>query len=473
MASTIPTVPAGSALKVASTDTTLQIVAAEGVTLEAVDLSYAAGNRMGLDDYMAIGAVGKDGKIDLPLATALPAAKAGDYVRVRAKNKDGAVVGTVTVRLSGTDTTNAPLAPARLALYDDGTGKTAILWAGDPLRPASEPFAKFRLSNTRTGNESSVTLDASGHLPADFSLAGKAGDEYTIAVSDGTANIDFKATQGKLSVVGKVAREHDVADPGAYSEHLDPKGRAIVGMTNYTGPLFINGAHPNDVEQRYIGDCYIPAAVASIAKLQPKILEKLIKLNADKKSYTVTFKEFDIWTLKYVDKAIVVDADFYVDSNGGLVYGASNPSGDAKTMELWWPLLEKAYAQWKGSYDKIGHGGYSHHVMQAILGKNGSASTPADADALWTAAKKAVDEKRPSAMATSKDDERYKNTGIHGNHCYSILGYEVDKVTKQRYLIMRNPWGNDEPGSDGKDDGVFKFKVEDAKKLFDEFYTVS
>jgi hypothetical protein len=468
-----PKIPQASPLTVASTNTALRITAAEGVTLEAIDLSYAAGNRMGLDEYTPIGAVGKDGNAELPLALALPVAKAGDYVRVRAKNKDGVVVGTVTVRLSGTDTTHAPLAPARLALYDDGSGKAALLWAQDVLRPASEPFAKFRLSNVRTGAETTVTLDENGALPADFSLAGKVGDEYTLAVSDGTTNVDFKNKHGKtLVVAGKTPREGDIADPSAYSEHLDPKGRTIVGLRHYTGPLFVDGASPNDVEQRYIGDCYLPAALSSIAKFDPKRLETMIVQSADKKSYTVTFKDFSVFTDKYEDKKIVVDADFYVDSEGGLVYGASIPSGDAKTMELWWPLIEKAYAQWKGSYDKIGHGGSPHDVMEAILGRKGSSTIPADADALWAAAKKAVDAKLPSSLATSKNEERYKSTGIHGNHCYSILGYEVDKVTKQRYLILRNPWGNDEPGSDGKDDGVFKFKIEDAKKLFDEFYTV-
>src|SRR5438477_12844980 len=54
--------------------------------------------------------------------------------------------------------------------------------------------------------------------------------------------------------------------------------------------------------------------------------------------------------------------------------------------------------------------------------------------------------------------------GIVSYHDYTILGTE--EKDGQQFVILRNPWGNFEPGNDGKDDGVFKLSYEDFKKYF-------
>lgn len=462
-------------LSVSGFGTSLKGLAPAGATIEAIDLTLGSKDRKAIDQYTTIATADANGSFDVATLAALPGVKEGDFVRLHAKKADGSDAGTITVRisgLSGKDDSNAPFVDRRLALYDDGTGKAAILWNPYEKRPSSEPFAQFKLSNVRTGAETIVKLDADGYLPADFSLAGVAGDEFKVAVSDGVNNADFKIWESaRLTVAGKLPHANDVADPGAYSDNLDKKGRTTVGMKLYSGPLFIDGVKPEDVQQRYIGDCYLPSAVGSIAKLRPAELTKIFAKNADG-SYTITFKEYDSAKKKWVDKPIKVDADLYVDTAGGLIYGASIPDASATTMELWWPLLEKAYAQWKGSYDKIGHGGHAEQVMAAILGRQGVQTTPNSVEDMWKQAKASLDKSLPCSLGTPNDSKRYENTGVHENHSYSVLGYEIDATTKQRFLIMRNPWGNSEPGNDGQDDGIFKITIEDAYKYFDTFHTV-
>ena len=37
-------------------------------------------------------------------------------------------------------------------------------------------------------------------------------------------------------------------------------------------------------------------------------------------------------------------------------------------MEMWFPILEKAYAAYKGSYNEIGSGGLSSDVFEHFVG---------------------------------------------------------------------------------------------------------
>jgi hypothetical protein len=192
-------------------------------------------------------------------------------------------------------------------------------------------------------------------------------------------------------------------------------------------------------------------------------------------SYTVTFKEYDWRTSKYKDVPVKVDGDLYVRAWGGPLYGATLGSDKGeKTMELWFPLIEKAYAQWKGSYDAIGNGGMSSDVFEACLGKSGysrSISSTRD-DALWTEIKNAVDQKRPASAGTYGEDREslYTNSGVYADHSYSILGYSEKNGTK--YVKIRNPWGESEPSGNGANDGIFEMSLADFKKYYQTFMTV-
>ncbi len=138
-------------------------------------------------------------------------------------------------------------------------------------------------------------------------------------------------------------------------------------------------------------------------------------------------------------------------------------------MELWFPLVEKAYAQWKGSYNAIGNGGLSSEVFEEVLGRAGQDMSISEgrAEAVWNTLKAAVDRKSPVSAGTygESDEARYTNTGVYADHSYSVFGYEVKNGEK--YVILRNPWGESEPyPGDGKNDGIFSLKLKDFTHLY-------
>ena len=94
------------------------------------------------------------------------------------------------------------------------------------------------------------------------------------------------------------------------ADELDSAGKPRFSKTNFTGPLFIDGAKPEDVQQGQIGDCYFPAAMAAIAKQNPDAVNNMVKDNGDG-TYTVTFKQKDWSTGRFKDVAIKVVRDLH------------------------------------------------------------------------------------------------------------------------------------------------------------------
>ncbi|MFN7131679.1 MAG: C2 family cysteine protease [Myxococcales bacterium] len=449
-------------------------VAGANVTIEAINLSTAPGQRLRNEDTMVIGQTDSTGKF----TGRMPDMQQGDVIRMRARDANGNVGEWVEVKANvGTrDTRGAVLAVFRLGLTDLGNGKIAVANINGS-RQISEPGAKVQFTNVRTGEKSVVTIDNQGQLPKDLQLNGRPGDQFDVSATDGVNNTAFTVSAGTVAVPGgsSTSTTIDLPDPALHKDELDANGKPRFSLKRFSGPLFKNGVNPEDVQQGQIGNCYMPAAFASMAKSNPEALTNMIKDNKDG-TYTVTFKERD-WRNggRYKDVEIKVDGDLYVRSYGGPLYGATNgPDKGTTTMELWYPLIEKAYAQWKGSYDSIGNGGLANDCMEAVLGRapvNRSVKY-ASPDQLWRDITSAIDQKRPAAAGTYGESQKalYTNTGVFPNHAYSILGYE--EKDGQRMLIIRNPWGESEPAGNGANDGIFKMKLDEFMKLYQTFMTV-
>src|SRR5262245_59518550 len=128
------------------------------------------------------------------------------------------------------------------------------------------------------------------------------------------------------------------------------------------GKPFIEGAgdgnsvHWNDIDQNSLGDCYLMAAMGEVAKANPDAIKNAIKDNGDG-SYTVTFQEkkgdgpFGLFGHHYEPKEIRVTPDFPMQDGSPVFAGVGDRDG--AQAELWPALIEKAYAQWQGSYHDI------------------------------------------------------------------------------------------------------------------------
>lgn len=448
-----------------------------GAVIEAINISAAPGGRLKLEDTSVIATADADGKFSLAKLYGDQEVREGDLVRVRARYADGTTSDWITVKASGladADKRNAVVALFRIGLTDKGNGKLDCTNI-NASRQVSEPGAVLQFTNARTQEKTQVTLNDRGSFPEGFTLPGKAGDVFQVAASDGVNNVDFAESVGHLTVPGGDPGNQDlVADPALHKDELKADGTPRFGKKRFTGPLFVGGPDEADPMQGQIGNCYFPAAIAAIAKANPDAITNLIRDNGDG-TYTVTFKQRDWATGKVQDVPIQVDADLWVRSYGGPLYGRSTGPSDTRSMELWYPLVEKAYAQWKGSFDAIGNGGRAEDVFEEVLGKSGRslwlAEGAAAEDRAWRQIVASVDAKTPVAAGTGgHDDPKYTNSGVYGDHAYSVLGYE--EVAGERYVRLRNPWGESEPSGNGANDGIFKLPIKDFTRLFNTLYYV-
>src|SRR5205814_339646 len=109
--------------------------------------------------------------------------------------------------------------------------------------------------------------------------------------------------------------------------------------------------------------------------------------------------------------------------------------------EEWAPsLIEKAYAQWHGSYNAIGSGGTAADAIYALIGKRTKSYSPTGT-AVVAAVEAAGKAGRAQVACTYGDHDgvNYDGTGVYSDHCYTLRG--VKRQGSSVFIQLRNPWG--------------------------------
>ncbi|MGV3623727.1 MAG: C2 family cysteine protease [Archangium sp.] len=226
------------------------------------------------------------------------------------------------------------------------------------------------------------------------------------------------------------------------------------------GQISVNGFNPDDALQGQVGDCYFISALAAVAKSNPQLLANAVKTNRDG-SYTVTFFERNANDTKARPVNITIDGTF-ANRHGRLEYAAAR-----ETRELWPMIFEKAYAQWKGGFGAI-EGGMSATAIEALTGHSTDffgVTSEAKPDELFRRISDAV--KGGGAVVALSKPWDPAERGVVADHAYTLLG--VEEKNGQKLVQLRNPWGEREPGYDGRDDGIFSMPIE---KFLSSFATV-
>jgi len=295
-------------------------------------------------------------------------------------------------------------------------------------------------------------------------------------------NAQKQALKPKDLVDPKVVKDEKTQQEQPYAYKKNDRGAKLYGP---------NGIQSSDVRQGSIGDCFLAAAMASVASAKPDAIRNAIKDNGDN-TFTVRFYQVG-WDGSKTAQYVTVDGDLPWKADLDMpAYAKSTEKVDGKEhLELWPSILEKAYAQWKGSYDEIGHGGSSGDVMTAITGdRSSSANTsgPGQNDPLWERMKKASADKKPMTAGTGgEEDPRYKDpkAGVYGWHAYSVLGVEekasgpggANAGKPVRTVTMRNPWSKRRRDADAAAagdqsnataGGVFQLSWEEFRRLYDD-----
>lgn len=253
---------------------------------------------------------------------------------------------------------------------------------------------------------------------------------------------------------------------------------------------------PDDIIQGGLGDCYLLAALSSIAA-NPERLERIfLTKNYSKEGiYIVALCINGIWEDVLIDDYFPCRPD-----NRKPAFNSS------KKNELWVMLVEKAWAKVHGGYMNIA-AGLTREALRDLTGAPAKTFFMEDGrEGLWKIIHQAFD--RKFVMTAGSDNFDYgrdtfmPKIGIAGSHAYSLLEvYEIDKLTKkiipykQRKVIpdknkdkivkLRNPWAKGEWNGDWsdnsskwtpelrqilgigrKDDGVFFMDYANFSKYF-------
>ena len=224
---------------------------------------------------------------------------------------------------------------------------------------------------------------------------------------------------------------------GSHKVHNASVERSFVWMTLYAGADSL--PHPADVAQGADGDCWLLAALASAAQVDPERVARLVSDNGDG-TYTVHLRSGDQH----------VDGDLYVRQSGGVAY----ERGGA----LWAAVVEKAYAQAHGGYHGIDGGQQTNAFHELFDVRTRSVKVHAHEDeAAFAAITAALESGRPVTASTK--DKHMKIVG--GGHAWSVLAVSTNPVTDERFVTVRNPWGKEPDGledadhvSDPNDPGV-------------------
>jgi len=226
------------------------------------------------------------------------------------------------------------------------------------------------------------------------------------------------------------------------SSEKDAKYQHMDGVPFIKGNGDSNVVEWNDIHQQDLGDCYFMSSLGEIAKQNPQLIQNAIKDNGDG-SYNVRLYEkqgdgpFGWFGHHYEPKDIRVTPDFPM-VNGNPVFAGTTGDTDGTKQELWPLLMEKAFAQYKGSYNAIGNGGNPGDAMAMLTGKDSSEKSAKDVtlDQLdqALAGGNAV---TATSLQNGKGKQPYDNGKLDSWHVYMVTG--VDKQAQT--VTLRNPWG--------------------------------
>ena len=173
--------------------------------------------------------------------------------------------------------------------------------------------------------------------------------------------------------------------------------------------------------QSELPNCYLASAADAVAYTRPEALVRSI-VRMRRGHYRVRFQAIDR-TGRAMARDVEVSSALYVRPSGELLYGSCAET----TPALWWPLLEKAFARLKGSYRKIGKGGCSDLILQALLGRRArrffvESRRAGEAERVWGEMKRALDARLPVVAGTAPPfaTQIYRNTGVVPDHAYAV-----------------------------------------------------
>ena len=251
----------------------------------------------------------------------------------------------------------------------------------------------------------------------------------------------YRPTSDPAKAVSLEIAGQRIVDPVAEYPYVDFSSR----------PLFTDGPEYSDVQQGYLGDCYLLAALSSLADKDPTVIRHLIAPMGDG-TYAVRFYRSG--------QAVYLRLDADLPAWGAApVYADLSPEG-----ELWVALVEKAYAQFRygdNSYPSI-EGGWMSAVYREV--------TNAPVTEMWInystpGVGQSLASHLAAGHAVTAATKSVPNSPFVGNHAYQVKS--VETVGRETYVTVYNPWGVDGKSWDASSaDGLLKVTLGQFQSSF-------
>lgn len=221
--------------------------------------------------------------------------------------------------------------------------------------------------------------------------------------------------------------------------------RNYIEFDQIDGKPFTGAVKIKDVNQGYLGDCYLIAALTALAHSNPGAIENAISKGDEPGSYNVTLRKGLKFGKRTGPKSVKVD-NWFPMKNGHMLYAQGGSKAEprskvdqfkTKKRPMWPAIIEKAVATMAGGYNKV-EGGFEGDVLEAFTGKAAD-SYPVGKlgsdqnEAVIILLKQALRAGRPATAATRPCKDVFILPGIHANHVYVAVGHSKDKV------VLRNP----------------------------------
>ena len=310
-------------------------------------------------------------------------------------------------------------------------------------------------------------------VPRDVKVNGRArpisaDDAREMGGIGGQGSLTLAQPGDFLYTVNQLGQFLNLADPAI---HHDDKGDAT--YSRQPGDLFLDDKLDwLDVEQGHLGDCYFAASLGAVlyADNGKALSQNMIvpRLKSGKVvSFYATFYQASGRKVR-----VEVDPDLlHRNTNGHVLYMRNTQTKPG--YEAWsTSLIEKAYAKWHGSYEKIGNGGTAADAIHALTGKTTDYYDASDS-AVVSAIEKAGKEGRAQVACTFGDNSGVKYpVGIYADHCYTLRG--IHRAGSKVFVQLRNPWGPGsatdaeptEPPTDGVPDALFEIPYSQFATLY-------
>ncbi|KAF9429931.1 hypothetical protein BGZ94_008970 [Podila epigama] len=271
-----------------------------------------------------------------------------------------------------------------------------------------------------------------------------------------------------------------------YSSMLSPTDYSAIDGVKRVGEIFRNpvfyldGAHPDDIKQGALGDCWLIASLATLTNI-PGLIEQLcVKKNEQVGVYGFIFFKDGDWVSTVVDDQLCYQVH-PLNLKKSLFFSSCKDE-----RETWLPLLEKAFAKIHGDYESL-EGGSSSEGTEDLTGGVSSGlftSDILDVNKFWEVEMQRVNKDALMGCGIRYHDPSGERHGLVSGHAYSVLRTGV--VDNERLVQLRNPWGQMEWNGDWsdqsekwtpenmallnqqeKDDGKFWMSYKDFLRVFD------